>query len=245
MSTEYYEIIKISDFKEREIEAYYINPDLSEIDKLTYIMKKGSLNQKISFACNLEFYLTDQNSINAFFDLLKEKMLDFEMEFQHQIIETLIKFYTIPYEEILKFINKEHIHSLLVLIIQIVTDDEKSKKNDIYIRLFHQIVEYYKDAKINLDPDFITFVVNLASFGKSNYSRMYSVIFCTGFAKMIDQHNTEIIDRFFRSATDLEKCVRVAISSGFSVLAGYIGNNEVLLSKILQLVSYYINKIID
>lgn len=238
MSTEYYEIIKISDFKEREIEAYYINPQLSEIDKLTYIMRKGCLNQKISFAYNLEFYLTDQNSINVFFDFLKEKMLDFEMEFQHQIVETLIKFYTIPYDDILKFFKTEHIHSLLVLIIQIVTDDEKSKKNDIYIRLFNQIVDYYKDTKINLDPDFITFVVNLASFGKSNYSRMYSVLFCTGFAKMIDQHNTEIIDRFFRSATDLEKCVRVAISSGFSVIAGYVGNNESLILKILQLVSY-------
>lgn len=127
MNGEYYEIIKISDFKEREIESYYIDPDLTEFEKLIYIIKKGALNQKIAFINNLHFFLSDSGSIKTFFNVLKEKMFDFEQEVQLHIVLTLTKYYTYPYRNEIKLITDEHIHILLVLIVRIVTDDEKSK----------------------------------------------------------------------------------------------------------------------
>lgn len=235
--TEYFEIIKISDVKEREIEAYYINPELSEFDKFLFVIKKGNSSQKISFAQNLDFYINTPESAKCFFDLLKEKMFDFEQELQIKISQTLIKFYTEPYNEIIYMFTKEQVYSLLVVIIQIIIDDEKSKKNSVFIELFNNIVKFYQDDKLSIDSDFITFVVNLASFGKSNLSRMYSVIFTIGFINVIDTYNSELIDRFFRSATDLEKCVRVAIASGFCDVVKYIGINQQQIQKVLQLVS--------
>ncbi len=234
--TEYFEIIKISDVKEREIEAYYINPDLSEFDKFLYVLKKGNLSQKISFAQNLEFYINTPESVKCFLDLLKEKMFDYEQELQIKLSQTLIRFFTEPYNDIIHLFSKEQIYSLLVVIIQIIIDDEKSKKNDIFIELFNIIVKYYHNDKLSIDSDFITFVVNLASFGKSNLSRMYSVIFTIGFINVIDTYNSELIDRFFRSATDLEKCVRVAIAGGFCDVVKYIGVNQQQIQKVLQMV---------
>lgn len=136
MNGEYFEIIKISDFKEREIESYYIDPDLTEFEKLIYIIKKGALNQKIAFINNLHFFLSDSESIQTFFNVLKDKMFDFEQEVQLHIVQTLTKYYTYPFRKEITLITEEHVHILLVLIVRIVTDDEKSK-----VKLFNIIKE--------------------------------------------------------------------------------------------------------
>lgn len=91
-----------------------------------------------------------------------------------------------------------------------------------------------------MNNDFITYVVNLASFGKSSYSRMYSVLFCTGFSSILNEFNPEIVERFIRSSTDLEKSVRLAISKGFYNMVNYIINNNTnKLIKLTETVSNY------
>lgn len=91
---------------------------------------------------------------------------------------------------------------------------------------------------MEINKDFITFVVNLASFGQSNLSRQYSVIFATGFSAIINSHNSEIIERFFRSATDTEKCVRLSIAQGFYDLCSYIIKDQSSVIKLLKIVRF-------
>lgn len=106
-----------------------------------------------------------------------------------------------------------------------------------YINFFNAIVNYYENKKINIGKDFITYVVGLASFGKSSYSRKFSVIFASGFTNIIQEYNNELVERLFRSATDMEKSVRFAISQGFFYLGKYIKHNLSLLTKYLSNVS--------
>lgn len=235
--SEFYEIIRISDMKEREIEAFYIDPDLMEFDKLRFVLKKGTISQKISFIQNFRFYINDYESINGFFEILKEKMLILDGDIQIEIVKALTILFQYYTNEIKK-IKKEYIQFLLELLIQLITEDEKNKKNEIYISLFNQIVIYYKETKLKITDDFVTYVVGLASFGKSNLSRMYSVIFTIGFITIIDSYNIELIERFFRSATDLERCVRIAIASGFFQILLYINQNISQIKKTLRLVSF-------
>jgi hypothetical protein len=103
--------------------------------------------------------------------------------------------------------------------------------------LFNALVDYYENKKINIGRDFITYVVGLASFGKSSYSRKFSVVFSSGFTNIIQEYNNELVERLFRSATDMEKSVRFAISQGFYYLGKYIKHNLTLLTKYLNNVS--------
>lgn len=90
---EFIEIIKLTDFKEKEIESFYIDPLLSDEERITYIMKKGFLCQKRSLVSNLKDYFLSKSCIKTFFNILEDKFLDMEQELQLHIIETLTIFY--------------------------------------------------------------------------------------------------------------------------------------------------------
>lgn len=58
MTDFYEEIIQQPNFKEEEIQNFYINEKLSEIDKITYILKKGYPIQKSVVKLNILFYIS-------------------------------------------------------------------------------------------------------------------------------------------------------------------------------------------
>lgn len=127
MANEFYEVIKITDLKEREIEAFYINPNLTEKEKLSFVLRKGVYSQKMAFISNIKFYLEDEDCVDALFEILEEKMLDFEQEFQLHIIKTFEKIFTEPYADEIKNLHEKHINCFMVLIVKLITEDEKSK----------------------------------------------------------------------------------------------------------------------
>lgn len=124
---EYYETIKISDFKDREIESFYINPDLIDTEKLALVLRKGSLSQKMSFLTNIPFYIINEESADFVFNLLKDKMFDFEQELQVHVAQTINELYSPLKLEYVQYINEHHVDIILTLIVKIVIDDEKSK----------------------------------------------------------------------------------------------------------------------
>lgn len=124
---EYYETIKISDFKDREIESFYINPDLEETEKLALVLRKGSLSQKMSFITNLPFYINTDENTDFVFNLLKDKMFDYEQELQVHTAQAITELYSSPRLECIQCIRERHIEIVLTLIVKIVVDDEKSK----------------------------------------------------------------------------------------------------------------------
>lgn len=79
--------------------------------------------------------------------------------------------------------------------------------------------------------------MGLAGFGKSSYSRKYSVIFSSSFAHIIQDYNCELVDRFFRSANDMESTVRLAIAQNYFYIGKYIKSNFILIPKLLKNVS--------
>lgn len=105
------------------------------------------------------------------------------------------------------------------------------------MKLFKTLVEHYKSTKINVNHDFITYVVNLAGFGKSSLSRQYSVFFSIGFVNLVPENNGELLERFFRSANDTEKCVRLAVTQGFNDVYLRVAENQTMVLKIIKLVS--------
>lgn len=128
MNNEFIEIIQITDFKEKEIASFSVNPNLSDSERITFIMKKGHLSQKLSLIANLRNYLTSKACVETFFNFIKEKFLDLEQELQISIIETLTKFLSPPFNnEILSNINETHIRQMITLIVKYVVNDEKSQ----------------------------------------------------------------------------------------------------------------------
>lgn len=107
------------------------------------------------------------------------------------------------------------------------------------MNLFNIIISCYKTKKISLNKDFITYIVNLASFGKSAYSRKYSIIFTSGFFEIVREYNNELVDRFSRSTSDLELIVRIAISQGFYSMGKYIISDQSLFIQFINSVSIF------
>lgn len=142
MNNEFFEIIKITDLKEKEIESFYINPTLTESERITLIMKKGHLTQKLSLISNLRKYFTNKSCVEIFFNFIKDKFLDLEQELQINIIETLTKFFRSSFSlnEILDNISDNHVRQLLLLIVKFVVNDEKSQVN--YLNRFNNFFSF-------------------------------------------------------------------------------------------------------
>ena len=134
MYNEYYEVIRIPDLKEREIEAFYVDESLSNYDKLIYILKKGVLCQKLSYITNIEFYLLTKDHIDRFFEFLNDEIYNLENELQLHIF---FKFQELFNKDkannnIINNLNENHVNDLIVIIVKLIVEDEKNKVNYIY-----------------------------------------------------------------------------------------------------------------
>ena len=127
MYNEYYEIIKIPDLKEREIEAFYINENYSSLDKLLYVLKKGVVSQKMAFITNINFYISSEESVNSFFEFINEKIYSLECEVQMHLFDVLNKLFLDSNSSIIVNIKEKHINYLLIIIVKLIIEDEKNK----------------------------------------------------------------------------------------------------------------------
>ena len=238
-NSDFNEEFKIMDNREREIESYFIDPEMSDVDRVNFVLRKGNYSQKICLLQNFSDFLSSKLVVEAFLNYFQDKFDELEQELQSKIIATMSKFYSKKLNLFVDHINEHQVNSIVSLLVKSCVNDERNEKNLQYINFFKILANYYENKKMSIDQDFITYVVNLASFGKSPFSRKYSVIFSSGFTIFINEFNMELVERFFRSSKDIEHPVRLAISQGYLSVGKYIKNKPKLIYKLLSSVSIF------
>lgn len=134
MIDEYSEIIKVFNHKDKEIESFTIDINMSDTEKISYILKKCHNKQKLGLIYNLQYILNNENTMEVFFSLIFEKFYDFDQSVQISIIDKISEILSKNmYEKLQEKIKDEYISQLLVIIVKNLINDEKYDVSLIFI----------------------------------------------------------------------------------------------------------------
>ena len=134
MIDEYSEIIKVFNHKDKEIESFTIDINMSDTEKISYILKKCHNKQKLGLIYNLQYILNNENTMEVFFSLIFEKFYDFDQAVQISIIDKISEILSKNmYEKLQEKIKDEYISQLLVIIVKNLINDEKYDVSLIFI----------------------------------------------------------------------------------------------------------------
>lgn len=126
MIDEYSEIIKVFNHKDKEIESFTIDINMSDTEKISYILKKCHNKQKLGLIYNLQYILNNENTMEVFFSLIFEKFYDFDQAVQISIIDKISEILSKNvYDKIQDKIKEDYISQLLVIIVKNLINDEK------------------------------------------------------------------------------------------------------------------------
>lgn len=202
-----------------EINKYYIQENLSEIERINYILKKGYTCQKENLIKNLSEIYSKNVSPQTIFSIIisiTENIELWEKSIQLVFPKSLASIaINLPFNSnINDTIKSNQLKVIMQSFIKAITTLEKAISDE-YICQFARIVEAYegRDYKMALFPEVVEYATSLGKFGQSCSNRRFSVFLCSSLLRITSvDSEVELNNRFVRLCEDSERVIRFEVT---------------------------------
>jgi hypothetical protein len=154
------------------------------MDRINFILKKGSLVQKEAVINNIPYTINNSEIFPKTIKYIMDNIDIWDPQLQFAFARSLR-------ESIENILNSESVMNIekIILItikffIKTIANEEKNLSIE-YVKNFNELVELLSERyRVNVTDDIIESSTVLGSFGKPTINRRYSVFFCTSLIRV-------------------------------------------------------------
>ena len=224
------ETIVLKDVKLEEINKYYIQDDLSETERITYILKKGYQCQKEKLIINLPYlyfknYPKNTNLISSTINSIMENIELSEKKTQilygKALGELGERLSSIISENknnksFSSKLQEENITQFTVIIKHFLVCISTLEKtvSDEYILNFTNLIEHCQkiDFRTKISKEIVEYASSLGKFGQNITNRKFSIFFCVNLMQISIDRENDIYKRLELLFDDNERLIRFEIA---------------------------------
>jgi hypothetical protein len=184
----YEELTKIKNIK-GEPEKFLIPENISDKEKIVWILKKGIPVQKMAVINKIPYMLNQKEilhyTIQSILEYIEIWDESFQISFAKALAQIYSKFLNTGIEEdeeklpLIYYSMNDILNQLIKFCMKIISTEDTVIMNE-YLITLNTIVKFYSwYRKIKIENDAIEYACNLGSFGKTLTSRRFSVYFCS------------------------------------------------------------------